>query len=205
MKATVILAHPYAGSLNHALYAATCQKLDSLGVIVYKHDLYADQFDPVLTVEELGTDTSTDRLVNQYAAELVASDYLFFIHPNWWGQPPAILKGYIDRVIRPPYAYDFPPGDTGGGLPIGKLHGKYGIVINTSNTADEREFNYFNDPLEHIWKQCVFGFCGIARYYRKTFRIVADSTFEQRTAWLKEAQAIVDTVILDSSDITDNS
>ncbi len=39
-------------------------------------------------------------------------------------QPPAILKGYIDRVVRPPYAYDFPEGDLGGGLPIARLAGK---------------------------------------------------------------------------------
>ncbi len=81
-----------------------------LKVMVFRHDLYEEKFDPLLTVDELGSDTSDDRLVNLYAGELMGSDCLFFIHPNWWGQPPAILKGYIDRVIRPPYAYDFPPG-----------------------------------------------------------------------------------------------
>lgn len=186
MKASVILAHPYPGSFNHAIYRTVCSELEYMRVEVFKHDLYEEQFDPTLTVEELGSDVSTDMLVNRYAEELMNSDFLFFIHPNWWGQPPAILKGYIDRVIRPPYAYDFPPGDTGGGLPIGKLKGKYGIVFNTSNTEEERENNYFNDPLENIWKQCVFGFCGIEKYYRKMFRIIADSDAEQRKEWLQD-------------------
>jgi len=122
--------------------------LSSLSVPAFKHDLYAEKFDPVLTVGELGPDTSEDDLVNQYVKELIESDLLFFVHPNWWGQPPAILKGYIDRVIRPPYAYDFPPGDSGGGVPIGKLKGKYGIAINASNTDHGREEKYFGDPLE---------------------------------------------------------
>jgi len=114
MKSTVILAHPYSKSFNHAIYHTVCLKLENLDIKVFKHDLYEEKFNPVLSVEELGSDKSADILVNQYAEELMDSDFLFFIHPNWWGQPPAMLKGYIDRVIRPPYAYDFPPGDTGG-------------------------------------------------------------------------------------------
>jgi NAD(P)H dehydrogenase (quinone) len=198
MKASVILAHPYNKSFNHAIYKAVYEKLENLSVDIYKHDLYKEQFNPVLSVEELGSDKSADTLVNQYAEELLESDFLFFIHPNWWGQPPAILKGYIDRVMRPPYAYDFPPGDTGGGLPIGRLKGKYGIVFNTSNTEKERENNYFNDPLENIWKQCIFGFCGMEKYYRKMFRIISDSTPEQRKIWLAEIEDTVENVVKDS-------
>jgi NAD(P)H dehydrogenase (quinone) len=197
MKATVILAHPYPGSFNHAIFRTVCAVLDRRGVAACAHDLYAERFDPVLTADELGSDRSSDPLVNRYAAELIGSDLLFFIHPNWWGQPPAILKGYIDRVIRPPYCYDFPPGDTGGGLPEGKLKGKCGVVFNTSNTEKEREDNYFQDPLERIWRQCVFGFCGVESYYRKMFRIVADSSEERRRAWLDEVESLTVQVIED--------
>jgi NAD(P)H dehydrogenase (quinone) len=197
MKASVIVAHPYPKSFNHAIYHTVCSKLGSLKIPIFKHDLYEEEFNPVLTAQELGFDTSADILVNRYARELLDSDFLFFIHPNWWGQPPAILKGYIDRVIRPPYAYDFLPGDTGGGLPISKLKGKYGIVLNTSNTESEREENYFGDPLEKIWKQCVFGFCGIEKYYRKMFRIISDSDDTRRKIWLREIEGIVEKVAAD--------
>jgi NAD(P)H dehydrogenase (quinone) len=190
MKASVILAHPHPGSFNHAIFSAVCGALARRGVTIHAHDLYAEDFDPVLTEDELGSDRSPDPLVNRYAEELVGSDLLFFIHPNWWGQPPAIMKGYIDRVIRPPHCYDFPPGDAGGGLPIGKLKGKCGVVFNTSNTEREREEACFGDPLERTWKQCVFGFCGIERSYRAMFRIVADSDDRQRKAWLDEAESV---------------
>ena len=128
MKASVILAHPYPGSFNHAIFRAVCAALQRSGAAVFAHDLYAERFDPVLTADELGSDRSEDALVNRYSAELIDSDLLVFIHPNWWGQPPAIMKGYIDRVIRPPHCYDFPPGD---GELIGKLKGKCGVVFNT--------------------------------------------------------------------------
>jgi len=195
MKASVILAHPHPGSFNHAIFGAVRGALARRGVETHAHDLYAEGFDPVLTEGELGSDRSSDPLVNRYATELIGSDLLFFIHPDWWGQPPAIMKGYIDRVIRPPYCYDFPPGDSGGGLPIGRLKGKCGVVFNTSNTGKEREDGYFGDPLESIWMRCVFGFCGMERYHRTMFRIVADSDETQRLGWLEEVELITDRAI----------
>jgi putative NADPH-quinone reductase len=191
MKASVILAHPYEKSFNHAIYQTVLNTCDNVGVQVFAHDLYQDGFDPVITKDELGKLPPSDTLVEQYGKELLESDILVFIHPNWWGQPPAILKGYIDRVIRPPHAYDFPEDDSGGGLPIGKLKGKTGIVFNTSNTPEERENTYFHDPLEHIWIKCVFGFCGIDKHYRRMFRVVADSSLEDRKKWLCEVQEVI--------------
>lgn len=188
MKASIILAHPYPKSFNHAIFKTANETFQELGIEIFSHDLYEENFDPIITRGELGSDKSEDILVNQYAAELMESDILVFIHPNWWGQPPAMLKGYIDRVIRPPYAYDFPEDDNGGGLPIEKLNGKYGIVYNTANTAADRENNYFGDPLENIWRKCVFGFCGIKEYHRRMFRIISDSSEEERKNWLNEVK-----------------
>ena len=191
MNASVILAHPYCGSFNHALFCEITDVLEKNSVNVFAHDLYADNFNPLVTVEELGKIKTRDSLVLRYSGEMMESDLLIFIHPNWWGQPPAILTGYIDRVIRPPYAYDFSSGDSGGGLPLGKLKGKYGLVFNTSNTAAARENLYFGDPLEKIWGRCIFGFCGIEKYERKIFRIISDSSLEEREKWLAEAKQTV--------------
>ncbi|MDZ7725938.1 MAG: NAD(P)H-dependent oxidoreductase [candidate division KSB1 bacterium] len=191
ITSSVIYAHPYDKSFNYAIYQTVLQTFVTLDIETFAHDLYKEQFNPVLTTAELGKKPTTDKLVQQYTRELMQSDILVFIHPNWWGQPPAILKGYIDRVIRPPHAYDFPEQDSGGGLPVGKLAGKTGIVFNTSNTEKDRENTYFHDPLEFIWNKCVFGFCGIDRYDRKMFRIIADSTHDERLNWLAEVREII--------------
>ncbi|HAK45411.1 MAG TPA: NAD(P)H dehydrogenase [Spirochaeta sp.] len=183
MQASVLLAHPYDESFNHAIYNQVSESLTAAGVEAFCHDLYKEGFNPVLTEGELGKAPSTDPLVLQYANELMQSDLLFFIHPNWWGQPPAILKGWVDRVVRPPYAYDMPEGALSG-LPIAKLEGKYGIVYNTANTPEDREKDYFGDPLESIWKQCIFGFCGVEKFHRRMFRIVSESSEAERNDWL---------------------
>ncbi len=166
---TVILAHPYEKSFNHAIYSTVIRTLRENHIRVFCHDLYEEGFNPVLTRRELGKEKSEDDCVEKYAKELVESDILIFIHPNWWGQPPAILKGYIDRVIRPPYAYDFLEGDSGGGIPYKVLKAQIGIVFNTSNTEAQRENAYFGDPLENTWEKCVFGFLGIEKLIAECF------------------------------------
>ena len=195
MTASVYLAHPYEQSFNHAIFNRINLVLDQLNVETYKHDLYAEEFNPSLTVRELGFDVSEDPQVLKYADELMVSDLLIFVHPNWWGQPPAILKGWIDRVIRPPYAYDYPPEIPAGDPPVQKMTGKRGLVFNTSNTPEERENRYFGDPLENIWRQCIFGFCGIEMSCRRMFRTVADSDEATRVSWLGEVEKIIEEVV----------
>jgi putative NADPH-quinone reductase len=179
-------------SFNHAIFATAKEALSGRGISVFSHDLYAERFDPVLTRAELGKEATADALAARYMEELAASDLLVFVHPNWWGQPPAMMKGYIDRVFRPPYAYDYDENATGPAETIQKLRGKIGVVFNTSNTEESRETGYFHDPLEHEWIKCVFGFCGIERCSRRMFRVVAGSRAEERAAWLEQVKGDIE-------------
>jgi putative NADPH-quinone reductase len=106
--------------------------------------------------------------------------------------PPAILKGWIDRVLRMEVAYHFVANDLGGGMPVGLLRAKAAIVFNTANTPDERERKVFGDPLETLWKNCVFDLCGVRTVHRQTFAVVVTSTPQQRTAWLAEVRTAVE-------------
>jgi putative NADPH-quinone reductase len=184
LKVTVILGHPYDKSFNHAIAETVVSTLRDNNHEVYFHDLYQEGFNPVMPVEELSSNQSSDPQVIRHSAEIKEADGIVIIHPNWWGQPPAILKGWVDRVLRQEVAYTFDPGDKGGGLPIGLLKAKAGLVLNTSNTPEEREVSVFGDPLEKIWKSCIFSFCGVQGFDRIMFSVVADSTEEDRRKWL---------------------
>jgi NAD(P)H dehydrogenase (quinone) len=192
MKISVILAHPTPGSFNHAIARAATEALIGSGHDITLHDLYAEDFDPILPGPEIARDAVLDDTLAAHCAEIAAADGIVIVHPNWWGQPPAILKGWIDRVIRPGVAYQFEDGDSGDGVPRGLLKGKRALVFNTSNTPDERETGVFGDPLENIWKKCIFGLCGITMCRRKVFNVVVTSTQEQRHGWLKEVENIID-------------
>jgi putative NADPH-quinone reductase len=129
--------------------------------------------------------------VAKHCRELAAADGIIIVHPNWWGQPPAILTGWIDRVVRSGLAYRFREGDGGEGVPEGLLRLRRAVIFNTSDTPAEREERVFGDPLERIWKKCVFDFCGVKKVSRKVFRVVVTSTGAQRAGWLARARALV--------------
>jgi putative NADPH-quinone reductase len=188
MKISLILSHPNKGSFNHAIAHAVATTLTSNGHKVRYHDLYEEGFDPVLPASEIPKTADLHPLVRQHCGELAESGGLVIIHPNWWGQPPAILKGWIDRVIRPGVAYEFLEGDSGEGVPCGLLKVKTALVFNTSNTTEERESALFGDPLDTIWKNCIFGLCGVTDVHRKTFSVVVTSTEMKREAWLQNAR-----------------
>lgn len=189
MKISLILAHPRPGSFNHAIAGTVLQALAENGHTVAFHDLYAEQFDPVLPYAEIPRDAPLDPVVAQHCKEIAEADGIVIVHPDWWGQPPAILKGWIDRVIRPGVAYRFREGDNGEGIPDGLLGARAAIVFNTANTPAEREREVFGDPLERLWKDCIFSFCGVPVFHRRMFTVVVTSTEAERAAWLLEAGA----------------
>lgn len=191
LQISVILAHPDPGSFNHAIAASAAQELARLGHEVLFHDLYGEGFDPVLPAGEIPKDVLLPEAVRAHCHEIARSDGIVIIHPDWWGQPPAILKGWIDRVLRPGVAYEFLDGDAGEGIPVGLLNVRAAIVFNTSNTTAKREATVFGDPLETLWKSCIFDFCGVKRVYRKMFGVIVTSTPEDRRRWLDEVRATI--------------
>jgi len=191
MKVLVIVANPSLGSFNHAIAEASVETLGQNGHEVFYHDLYQENFTPILPHSEISKNAPIDLEIQRHCEEIASSDGIIIVHPNWWGQPPAILKGWVDRVIRPGVAYEFLEGDSGEGVPIGLLKARTAIVFNTSNTPIERELRVFGDPLETFWKNCIFGLCGIKDFHRVNFSIVVTSTIEQRIPWLENVKDTV--------------
>lgn len=188
MKILLILAHPDQNSFNHAIALHARTVLERSGHAVVYHDLYRERFDPILPAREIPRDAVLDEEIRNHCDELVQSDGIIIVHPNWWGQPPAILTGWIDRVVRPGVAYRFIGDDTGEGVPEGLLKARAALVINTANTSEFREKTVFGDPLERIWRDCVFGLCGIDQVHRMILRIVVTSTEEERKEWIRKIE-----------------
>ena len=94
-------------------------------------------------------------------------------------------------MLRAGVAYRFDEGDPGDGVLVGLLRAGAAVVINTSNTPPRREQEVFGDPLETLWKICIFGQCGVNEFHRRSFGVVCVSTRQQRAEWLKEAQDLV--------------
>ncbi|MCP5515658.1 MAG: NAD(P)H-dependent oxidoreductase [Verrucomicrobiales bacterium] len=191
MKVLLILAHPTPGSFNHAIAETVVTTATELGHTVTLRDLYQEPFDPCLRTAELARDAALPDSLAAAVDEVCTTDALVFVHPNYWSRPPAILCGWVDRVLRAGRAYNFVPDGQGGAKPVGLLKARVGMVFNTANTPQEKEEALFGDPLEVHWRKVVFGLCGVTNVFRRNFSPVIVSTPEQRAQWLAEVAEAV--------------
>lgn len=101
IRHVIVLGHPTPGSFNHQVADAYCETVRACGHEAILRDLYATGFDPLLKSGERRDATSptssTDVIAELAALENVRA--LVFVYPVWFGSPPAIIKGYIDRVF----------------------------------------------------------------------------------------------------------
>jgi len=111
MRLLVVHAHPLADSFNQALYQLTCGTLEERGHEVQGLDLYASGFEPVL--DAVGRRAYHEHGANArpVAAELRRLAWcngLIFVYPTWWYAQPAMLKGWLDRVLVPHVCFEMP-------------------------------------------------------------------------------------------------
>jgi len=191
MNISVILAHPRKKSFNHAIAQSVVAQLTRNGHRTFFHDLYEEKFDPILPHPEVFAGAELTPEIDAHCSEIAAADGIVIVHPNWWGQPPAILKGWVDRIMRPDIAYRFLEGDGGEGVPVGLLRAVAAVVFTTSNTPPERESEEFGDPLQTVWQNCIFGLCGVRNFHRRNFAVMVTSAPPQRAIWLEEVAETV--------------
>jgi len=187
MKHAIILAHPNPGSFNAAVARAYAETVTSFGDEVVTRDLYHLNFDPRLRALEIpwakgyapGPDVAIERQVLKDAKVFV------FVYPLWFNAPPAMLKGYVDRVFS--YGFGYEAGQ-GGSAPL--LKGRCLVSVTTSGApdawveqshavADLRRFD------EHVAQVCGLAVLGHTHLGGITPRLAQDAA-EERLATVRE-------------------
>ena len=187
MDALIVLCHPREESLCHAVTRRCEDAVRRAGGSFTTHDLYRERFDPVLSREEMDRGFSFDEQVQLHGREVAQARLLVFVHPDWWGQPPALLKGWIDRVFRPGVAYDLASDGTDATqrtVPL--MSGKKARVFCTSDTENPV------GSLELVWTRGVFEFCGIRDVEVSVLANARLSAGARRQAWLEGVDGTVD-------------
>lgn len=184
MKALILLANPQSeASFCGAIALTVLKEVQKTTNDVIVRDLYAEKFDPILTHSELTTpNDELSGYIREQIQELLDCDLLVVVHPNWWGMPPAILTGYIDRVMRQGFCYAF--CEEGA---IQKLKGKKLMVFVTANTPEEVEIQFNHDPLRNLWTNVIPSTVGFAPVEYTCYSSVIMSDEAQREAWLTDA------------------
>ncbi len=111
MKALVVIAHPCDESFTHAAAGRAIDGLTAAGHDVDTIDLYAEGFRTAMSYDERiaydSGDPILDPQVEAHVALLQAAQILVFVYPTWWSGLPAILKGWLERVMVPGVGFRF--------------------------------------------------------------------------------------------------
>ena len=146
---TIIYTHPYAGSFNHEILNRLSNSFSKIDEDFQIINLYGDKFNPLLSEEEL-SDYSEGKtnceLVKKYQRRMAASDELIFIFPIWWQNMPAMLKGFLDKVMLNGFAYSEDNGWQGLLTNI-----KSATVITTSTVTKKYLQDECGDPIQGVF------------------------------------------------------
>ena len=168
MKAHLLIAHPEKTSFNFALHEMAVEVLTANGVNLTISDLYAESFTASASQSDVKGfpenesfnlakaqrwGIEKDAFVADIKTEqdkLMSSDIVIMQFPLWWWSFPAILKGWVDRVLSSGFAY-------GNGATL--MPKKVMYSITTGGASNEEELSYYKNKIDGLY-QDVFGFIG---------------------------------------------
>ena len=186
-KILVCVGHPRKASLSGGLaeaYAAAARAAGAEVEVLYLGEL---AFDPILRGGYAEPTPLEPDLVAAQAA-ITRADRLVFVMPVWWASVPALLKGFVDRVFLPGFAFAYKKG--GSGLPEQLLRGKTATVLLTMDSPPWYWRWLMRAPAERSFVKGTLEFCGVGPVRRGVFGPVRGSTDATRAAWLAEAGAV---------------
>ncbi len=154
---TIVYSHPYDGSFNHAVLETLTSRLEKENKEYTVLNLYADGFNPAVEAASLkvySQGKTADALAQKYLDTLVKTDCLIFVFPVWWGMMPAMVAGFLDKVLLVDTAYKY---DTDGHLVPDKINISRTIMFTTSQDHTSYFAPFFSDYLpEHVYRAVGF-------------------------------------------------
>jgi 1,4-dihydroxy-2-naphthoate polyprenyltransferase len=183
-KVLVILGHPRRGSLCEALADAYAAGAEHAGAELRRLMLSDLSFEQNVLVPSPRDQPLEPGIAD--AVGLVAwAEHLVFVFPTWWGTMPACLKGFLDRVLMPGFAFaDREDGEGWDKL----LAGKTAHLLTTMDTPPWVYRWIYRSPGLNALRQATLGFCGIEPVRSTIFGPVKTASAERRAEWIEQAR-----------------
>jgi putative NADPH-quinone reductase len=180
----VILGHPGKTSFCNALAQSYVEGARGAGHEVQYIALGQLAFDPVLH-EGFGRaqELEPDLLAAQTA--IAWAQHIVFVYPIWWGAMPALLKGFIDRVFLPGFAFKYHSGSVFWDR---LLAGRSARLLVTMDAPPWYYRWISRMPGHNQMKRTILEFCGIKPVSIASFGPVKGSTLEKRERWLAQVK-----------------
>lgn len=190
MKTVIVYYHPYSGSFCHGLLESAREAAIKAGQEVDVIDLGADKFDPVMNEKDLKgfiNHEIVDPQAKDYFNRIKDADHMVLIFPIWWSLMPAMIKGFIDKVVFPGSFYEMPDSTTMTPL----LPNLKVTIITTMNTPAEIYKTAFGNAIYNALVVGTFKQIGIKDVNWVSFNMVKDSAPQQRKEWLEKTAQII--------------
>jgi putative NADPH-quinone reductase/1,4-dihydroxy-2-naphthoate octaprenyltransferase len=185
MRCLLILAHPRRDSLCGALFDACAEGARQAGVECRELILSEMHFDPdVHAVSPEQQPLEADLLRAQ--RDIHWAEHLVFVYPTWWGLFPALLKGFLDRVLTPGFAFHHVTDGQWDKL----LSGRTADLITTMDTPPLIYRFIYRAPGQQALARATLGYCGIRSARIEAFGPVIAAAAGQRQQWLDRARSI---------------
>ena len=187
----IVTSHPYDGSFCHALMASAKAGAEKAGNTVDVIDLEADGFDPVMHSKDLIgflKHKAQDPQAIDYIERVKAADHLILIFPIWWELMPAMMKGFIDKVVFPGETFNYTKGGVGMASNLPKL--KSTTIMTTMNTPKSLYRWVFGNAIQRALVRGTFVKMGLKHVKWMSCNMVKKSSDAKRQGWLKQANII---------------
>ena len=170
MSTLIVYAHPKTEGFCSFFVKVVVEYLKNQDIDFKILDLYESGFDPVLKADEHYT--SGNRLVSDEVKEIQQkiseASHLIFIYPVWWASMPAVLKGFLDRVFVPHFAFSYSRKGALKWLPVGLLKEKKALVL-MSLGSPHVLYTLLGNPPKRMIKTLGLGFFGMKICVRQVF------------------------------------
>lgn len=184
MRVLVILGHPRGRSLCGALARAFADGARGAGADVRQIALGDLRFDPDVRAPSPRDQALEDDLARAQAA-IAWADHLVFVFPTWWGAMPARLKGFLDRVLTPGFAF----AEREGGGYEALLRGKSAHLWTTMDTPPWVYRAVYRAPGVRALAAATLGFCGVWPVRVDLIGPVKGASAARRERWVARASA----------------
>ncbi len=184
IRVLVICGHPRKGSYCHALMDAYADGAARAGAEVRRLDVMDLDFD--IHVRNHSPNQQPCEAGIARARELIAwAQHIVFVYPTWWGTMPALLKGFLDRVLTPGFAFDETDDPA---VWERRLEGRSAHLLVTMDTPPWVYRFIYGQPGHNAMRKATLGFCGITPAFVTAFGPVKPAGEIQRKSWLEKAR-----------------
>ena len=186
-RVLIIHGHPDSDRTRFNYQLAEAYKESALNAGFSVKEIHVADLDfPLLRSQHDYYDEKPVSAIEESQESIGWADHIMIIYPLWLGGMPALLKGFLEQILRPGFAYDMPDNK----LPKKLLKGKsVRIIVTMGMPAFAYRWYFFAHSLKSLQRN-ILGFCGFSPVRSTLIGLIDTKNTRRRQKWIKQVQRL---------------